>query len=515
MSNSFDAKCPKCYVTVRDHDQSICCDLCDSWFHLRCSLLRNRDFKRFLIDKNLTWYCAFCLKAALPFQSMTDNNFRNFNSIPQESENILNLLTSPTSGFSRNCSVCNKTVCDVKNSIPCQDCQCLIHKRCSGLKPCQMTNLAKTLKFRRCDYCIDPYTKITDAELLSFTFNSNITCPCQKVCVDRVDIDIYDVLETLDLCTLRLSEHDPLFENDLDSQANFHNNVDYYTNHKFHKLIQNSCIPKGEHKLSLIHTNTSSLLGNLDILENLLLDFDLEYDFIALSETWHVKSNDARFTSMCIPGFHPYEGIQGSSNNGGCGFFIRDNLSFHKRKDLNKSFKSDICEYEAFWVELENKKDVNLILGVVYNHPRRDPAQVIEFLSTTLRKLTKENKKIILSGDFNFELLAFQSKPVVEDFLNTMFANFLQPLILKPTRRTENQKPSLIDNIFINSVDNTAWSGHLISEISDHMPNCLLLDQKLSKFKQKPEFKRDFKISTRMSMFLLSKIKTFYQRLIL
>ena len=64
------------------------------------------------------------------------------------------------------------------------------------------------------------------------------------MCVDRVDIDNYDVLETLDICRLRLSEHDPLFENDLDSHANFHNNFDYYTNHKFHKLIQNSCIPK-------------------------------------------------------------------------------------------------------------------------------------------------------------------------------------------------------------------------------------------------------------------------------
>ena len=45
-------------------------------------------------------------------------------------------------------------------------------------------------------------------------------------------------------------------------------------------------------------------------------------------------------------------------------------------------------------MEVENKKDVNLILGVVYNHPRRDPAQFIEFLSTTLRKLTNENKKL-------------------------------------------------------------------------------------------------------------------------
>ena len=93
-----------------------------------------------------------------------------------------------------------------------------------------MTNLAKTLKYWRCDYCIEklfPFTKITDAELLSFTFNLNITCPCQKVCIDRVDIDNYDVLETLDLCRLRLSEHDPY------GTCGLYNNFDYYTNHKF------------------------------------------------------------------------------------------------------------------------------------------------------------------------------------------------------------------------------------------------------------------------------------------
>ena len=89
-------------------------------------------------------------------------------------------------------------------------------------------------------------------------------------------------------------------------------------------------------------------------------------------------------------------------------------------------------------------------------------------------------------------MLAFQSKSIVKDFLNTLFANFLQPLILKPTRITENQKP-LIDKIFINSVDNNARSGNLISKISVHVPDFLILDQKLCKFKQKPEFKRDFK----------------------
>ena len=90
-------------------------------------------------------------------------------------------------------------------------------------------------------------------------------------------------------------------------------------------------------------------------------------------------------------------------------------------------------------------------------------------------------------------MLAFESNSFVEDFLNTIFANFLQPLILKPTRVTKNQKPSLIDNIFINYTDNSAWSGNLIANISDHMPNFLVIDQKVSKMKQKPLFKRDFK----------------------
>ncbi len=178
---------------------------------------------------------------------------------------------------------------------------------------------------------------------------------------------------------------------------------------------------------------------------------------------------------------------------------------------MNKSFKSATCEYKDFWVEIENKKDVNLLLAVVYNHPRKDPTQFIEFLFTNLRKLTKENKKIILCGDFNLDLLAFESKHIVEEFLNTVFANFLQPLILKPTRIIENQKPSLIDNIFINSVDINAWSGNLIAKISDHMPNFLILDKKLSKNNQNQSLRGILRISTKMSMFLLSNQKISYQ----
>ena len=52
-----------------------------------------------------------------------------------------------------------------------------------------------------------------------------------------------------------------------------------------------------------------------------------------------------------------------------------------------------------------------------------------------------------------------------------MYSNFLQPCILEPTRIVGDNRPSLIDNIFINTYDKPILSGNFINKISDHMPN--------------------------------------------
>ena len=271
-----------------------------------------------------------------------------------------------------------------------------------------------------------PFTSLKDLELIDLAFNSNFTCPCQKTCTN---VDNHEILKTLDLCKLNLSEHDPLYGNDINSHVNFHSNFDYYTIHKFHKLVKNLSLKNGK-LFSLMHTNISSLLGNVEKLEDILVDLTLNFDVIALSETWHTKANNDRFKNLTIPGFHEYKGLVGSSKNGGCGLFIRDDLYFKLRPDLNRVFVSKSCEFEAFWLEIENKTGANVVTGIIYNHPRKDSSEFIEYLGDTLRKLTKENKLVIISGDFNLDLLAFEKKPIVEEFLNTIFASFLQPVIL-------------------------------------------------------------------------------------
>ena len=108
---------------------------------------------------------------------------------------------------------------------------------------------------------------------------------------------------------------------------------------------------------------------------------------------------------------------------------------------------------------------------MVYNHPRKNPSSFLDYLQTTLSKLTRENKLIFLSGDFNIDLLKVDKSPIADSFLNLMLSNFFKPLIIKPTRIVDNSSPSLIDNIFINSLEPTTISGNLINKISDHLPS--------------------------------------------
>lgn len=55
-------------------------------------------------------------------------------------------------------------------------------------------------------------------------------------------------------------------------------------------------------------------------------------------------------------------------------------------------------------------------------------------------------------GDFNLNLLNYDSNSDTNDFVNTLGSYYFHPHILKPTRITEHSA-TLIDNIFFNSME--------------------------------------------------------------
>ena len=92
-----------------------------------------------------------------------------------------------------------------------------------------------------------------------------------------------------------------------------------------------------------------------------------------------------------------------------------------------------------------------------------------EFLLPLLEKASKENKKLILLGDFNINLLKSDTENAVSNFLDILGSFSLLPQIIFPTRITNTSK-TLIDNIFTDSSSFQISSGNLTYHISDHLP---------------------------------------------
>ena len=88
-------------------------------------------------------------------------------------------------------------------------------------------------------------------------------------------------------------------------------------------------------------------------------------------------------------------------------------------------------------------------------------------LNDLLEKLSHENKKIILMGDFNIDLLKYDMHGDSSDFLDAMYASFILLYISAPSRVTPHSK-ALIDNIFSNTIEDGSISGNLVTAISDH-----------------------------------------------
>ena len=65
------------------------------------------------------------------------------------------------------------------------------------------------------------------------------------------------------------------------------------------------------------------------------------------------------------------------------------------------------------------------------------------------------------------------------DFLDSLASNSIIPYILHPTRITSHSK-TIIDNIFSNYISHEIISGNITANISDHLPQFLLVPNILS-----------------------------------
>ena len=102
--------------------------------------------------------------------------------------------------------------------------------------------------------------------------------------------------------------------------------------------------------------------------------------------------------------------------------YIPSHLSYKPRPDLN-IYKAN--QLESTFVEINNPKKSNIVIGCYYKHPNMD---VFDFENNYLNQffelLCKEQKQFFLRGDFNINLLNYNDHQPTNDFLDLLASDF-------------------------------------------------------------------------------------------
>ena len=93
-------------------------------------------------------------------------------------------------------------------------------------------------------------------------------------------------------------------------------------------------------------------------------------------------------------------------------------------------------------------------------------------------------------GDFNVNLLNYNTRNYTNEFMN-MISHYLLPHILHPTRVTDHSA-TVIHNIFSNNSSHETVSGNIMTHISDHFPQFIILNKTNIDYKRCSFCKRDF-----------------------
>ena len=179
---------------------------------------------------------------------------------------------------------------------------------------------------------------------------------------------------------------------------------------------------------------------------------------------------------ISIDGYQTPTSTPTEATKGGVLIYVKSGLNVKPRNDL-QIYKS--MGLESIFIEIINEKESTDIVGVIYRHPSMNAFEFIDDrLKNITDKISNENKKVFIAGDFNFNLLKAATHNETSDFFDTMMSNILLPVITLPTK-VNRGKNSLIDNIFTNHVHPDTISGNLELNLTDgHLPSFMIMPRK-------------------------------------
>src|SRR6267154_4333915 len=229
----------------------------------------------------------------------------------------------------------------------------------------------------------------------------------------------------------------------------------------------------------LFHLNIRSLNANHDKLFQYMAALNFPFDIIILSEIWSFNIDTYK---RLLPDYNFYYILPNISSIGGIGVYLKKSFTAVIRDDFRLTFPCPNNSAEILFLEVV-KNDFKCLIGCFYRHPSYSISQFTTYLELTFQSalFRKFQECCFLAGDFNVDILKYDTNHEVSRFVDLLISFNFFPLSTIPTRVTDTSA-TIIDHVYYRSnlaikdcIIDDALNGCLSVDISDHLANFIVL----------------------------------------
>ena len=476
--------CGLCYANCFSDDK-LQCSLCAKYCHRSCLKISKSCFK-YLIEHGVDQVVCDnkCGAKVLPFFTTSDKAFLDTNV--------------------------------GKRKLPCKKC----YRECHKVSHC--VKCSYCAKWRHHE-CIDPnWPKLSDTD--SFF--------CSKLCDIKYYIKLqpFSTVENYELedemsffplpagvsesvTTPSLSKPPEVLASNVDTNEKtgdvLNDCVDsfshVYCDYASQNNVSNIMCTGDPNALSIFHGNIDGLNSKLDDMTEVFSGCEKLPDIIAVSETGlndHIESEQ-----VALNGYN-FERNDSPTNKGGVGVYVSDQLDY----DVNNDLRMNIENCEDLWFEIsggsstKHKEYTNtsLTIGVIYRHPNTPFRSFTHHLCRNIQLLNRKNKKFIIVGDINLNILKYNLVKNISDYVNKLKSSGCNIHCNLPTRIKGSTK-SCIDHVYSNFDQHNVETSIILSRISDHYSTLTkIVGVNCRSKKVKNVYKRKFRLTDQEKADLVS-----------
>jgi exonuclease III len=146
------------------------------------------------------------------------------------------------------------------------------------------------------------------------------------------------------------------------------------------------------------------------------------FDIIGVSETR--IAGDMPLTFNPDLGGYNFEYVPTPLSAGGVCMYIAYNINY------SVIWKTSNIYFQALWIELAMNDNQSIVYGVVYRQ-HNDTTKFVDYISETLYNFNKSSKTVCMMGDFNIDLLKYETSNHSTEFLNCLYSSTFSPTITK------------------------------------------------------------------------------------